>query len=203
MHYRPRTPAVAIALSGLGVKHCRGVTPQHDAPTNHDPTHHHLICWCEGTLPHDTTAGLRSLILREDRAGPGTRVNPSPSSIMRHHRVSERIPPPRGERPSNAQRIARANPIRDAHASPGTYRAPASPAPRRSCGEHVAWHTGGSAVSWSKRDSDWGEVARRVGVSLTTSRRMCLTATASSRVTMCSQPTAGSPRTRASWVLGR
>ena len=132
------------SLRVWGLKHSRGVTPQHDAPTNHDPTHQHLIrvCWCEGTLPHDTTAGLRSLILREDRAGPGTRVNPSPSSIMRHHRVSERIPPPRGERPSNAQRIARANPIRDAHASPGTYRAPASPAPRRSCGEHVAWHTG-------------------------------------------------------------
>ena len=58
-------------------------------------------------------------------------------------------------------------------------------------------------MSWSMRESDRGEVVRRVGVSLTTSRRMCLTATASFRLTICSPPAAGSPRTRASWVLGR
>jgi hypothetical protein len=60
-----------------------------------------------------------------------------------------------------------------------------------------------ASVNWFMRESDRGEVVRRVGVSVTTSRRMCLTATASSRATMCSQPAAGSTRTRASWVLGR
>ena len=65
LHYRPgepRTPAVAIS-QGLGVdiqpRGHRERRPQHDAPTDHDPTHHHRIrfCWVEGT-PTDTNSHL-------------------------------------------------------------------------------------------------------------------------------------------------
>jgi hypothetical protein len=65
LHYRPgepRTPAVAISLSGFGgsitARGHRERRPQHDTPTEHDPTHHHLtrVCWCEGTLPQDTNS---------------------------------------------------------------------------------------------------------------------------------------------------
>ena len=153
LHYHPgepRTPAVAISLSaislGFGVDHSRGVTARGGPSTTHPPITTLLITTSSASAGvraryRTTRAGLRSV--HPVRGPCGTRHACQPQPLLSHatsprasvshlHAVSAR-------RTLNRSRAQ--TQVRDAHARPGTYRAPASPAPRRSCGEHVAWHT--------------------------------------------------------------